>query len=95
MPVLEISDLVIDIRSRNASVRPVEGISLSIDAGRTLGLVGESGCGKSTTGLAVLGLLPPGGQVVRGSIRIDGQEIVGMKEGTSVASVSVSCSKSR
>jgi peptide/nickel transport system ATP-binding protein len=80
MPVLEISDLVIDIRSRNASVRPVEGISLSIDAGRTLGLVGESGCGKSTTGLAVLGLLPPGGQVVRGSIRIDGQEIVGMKE---------------
>lgn len=80
MSVLEISDLVIDIRSRNASVRPVEGISLSIDAGRTLGLVGESGCGKSTTGLAVLGLLPPGGQVVSGSIRIDGQEIVGMKE---------------
>lgn len=80
MPVLEISDLVVDIQSRNASVRPLDGISLSIEAGRTLGLVGESGCGKSTTGLAILGLLPPGGKVIRGSIRIDGQELIGLKE---------------
>ncbi len=78
--VLEISDLAIDIRSRRSTVRPVDGISLDIHAGRTLGLVGESGCGKSTTGLAVLGLLPSGGQVVDGSIRIDGQDIVGLKE---------------
>lgn len=78
--VLEISELAVEIRSRRAVVRPVDGISLDIQAGRTLGLVGESGCGKSTTGLAVLGLLPSGGQVVSGSIKIAGQDIVGLKE---------------
>ncbi|MDQ1735553.1 MAG: peptide/nickel transport system ATP-binding protein ddpF [Pseudonocardiales bacterium] len=78
--MLEISDLVVDIRSGRSTVRAVDGISLTLDPGRTLGLVGESGCGKSTTGLAVLGLLPAGGKVTRGSIRIDGHEIVGLRE---------------
>ncbi|MCW2493934.1 MAG: transporter ATP-binding protein, partial [Frankiales bacterium] len=78
--MLEISDLVVDIRSGRSTVRAVDGISLTLDPGRTLGLVGESGCGKSTTGLAVLGLLPAGGKVTRGSIRIDGNEIVGLRE---------------
>ncbi|MCW2642713.1 MAG: hypothetical protein JWP76_5019 [Dactylosporangium sp.] len=78
--VLEISDLVVDIRSHRTMVRPVDGISLSIPGGQTLGLVGESGCGKSTTGLAVLGLLPVGGRITSGSIRIDGHELVGLKE---------------
>jgi peptide/nickel transport system ATP-binding protein len=78
--VLKISDLVIDIHTRRNTVRPVDGVSLEIEAGQTLGLVGESGCGKSTIGLAALGLLPPGGRVVSGSITIDGQEIVGLSE---------------
>jgi peptide/nickel transport system ATP-binding protein len=78
--IVEISDLVIDIHSGHSTVRAVDGVSLSIEQGRTLGLVGESGCGKSTTGLAVVGLLPPGGKVVGGSITIDGTDVVGLGE---------------
>jgi peptide/nickel transport system ATP-binding protein len=78
--IVEISDLVVDIRSGHTTVRAVDGVSLVIEQGRTLGLVGESGCGKSTTGLAVVGLLPPGGKVVGGSIKVDGAEVVGLAE---------------
>jgi oligopeptide/dipeptide ABC transporter ATP-binding protein len=57
----------------------VAGISYAIPAGRTLGVVGESGCGKSMTSLALMGLVPTPG-VVRGSVRFDGQELVGQSE---------------
>lgn len=72
---LEISDLTIDLRGR----RVVDGVSLSLPSGERLGLIGESGSGKSLTALAVLGLLPRHA-VVGGSIRLDGRELVGLRD---------------
>jgi peptide/nickel transport system ATP-binding protein len=63
-------------------VHAVEGVDLEISAGETVAIVGESGSGKSTTAMAVIGLLPGNGRVVRGSIRLDGEELVGAPEST-------------
>lgn len=62
-------------RPRREPVRPVRGVSFSLDAGMTLALVGESGCGKSMTCLAIAGLLPARGRVSGGAIRIAGQDL--------------------
>ncbi len=58
----------------------MDNVSIDLEKGESLGLAGESGCGKSTLGFALMNMLPPPGRVVAGSIKIDGQEIVGMKE---------------
>jgi peptide/nickel transport system ATP-binding protein len=80
MAVLEVDNLSTHIQLSKSVVQAVGNVSLRIEEGETLGLVGESGSGKSMTGLSILGLLPPGGKIVSGSVRIAGQELVGMPE---------------
>ena len=77
-PVLEINDLSTHIQLTKSVVQAVGNIDLRIESGETVGLVGESGCGKSMTGLSIMGLLPPGGQIVNGSVKLDGKELVGL-----------------
>lgn len=75
MPLLAVSDL----RVRFGEIEILRGVSFEVQAGQTLGIVGESGCGKSMTGLSVMGMVPRPGQV-SGSINLDGRELVGASE---------------
>jgi len=77
-PVLEIDNLATHIQLTKSVVQAVGNVGLQIAPGETLGLVGESGCGKSMTGLSIMGLLPPGGSIVSGSIKLAGRELVGL-----------------
>jgi peptide/nickel transport system ATP-binding protein len=79
-PVLAIRALEVDYASAGAPAHVVRGVDLDVAAGEAVGLVGESGCGKSTTLLAVLGLLPAGRASVRGSIRFEGAQLVSAGE---------------
>jgi peptide/nickel transport system ATP-binding protein len=79
-PVLDIKDLSTHIKLTSSVVQAVGNVDLWIDAGETLGVVGESGCGKSMTGLSIMGLLPPGGSIVGGSIKLGDRELVGLKQ---------------
>ncbi|MEJ8836348.1 ABC transporter ATP-binding protein [Ramlibacter sp. AN1133] len=78
MPVLEVRDLRTEFSTDDGSFPAVDGVSFAVDAGRTLAIVGESGCGKSVTALSIMGLVPdPPGRITGGSIRFEGRELVG------------------
>ena len=78
-PLLQVSDLVVDFKTRAGNARVLDHISLEVKEGEILGIVGESGCGKSMTALSIMGLIPnPPGKITSGSIKLDGQELVGM-----------------
>jgi peptide/nickel transport system ATP-binding protein len=78
-PLLAVSDLRVTLQTPRGPADALRGISFTLERGRTLGLIGESGCGKSITALALMGLLPEGARVA-GSIRLDGQELSGQSE---------------
>jgi len=80
-PLLEIRDLTIHFFTEEGVVRAVENVSFEIYPGEILGLVGESGCGKTVTGLSLLRLIPiPPGRVVNGDILFDGRSLLNLEE---------------
>ena len=79
MPLLEVLDLRVTLATAQGRVDALRGVSFSLERGGTLGLIGESGCGKSMTALALMGLLPEGASV-SGSIRLEGRELTTLDE---------------
>jgi peptide/nickel transport system ATP-binding protein len=76
-PVLEVEGLAVHFDTEDGLARPVDGVSFALAPGETLGLVGESGCGKSVTSLAILGLIPaPPGRIAAGRILFEGEDLV-------------------
>ena len=78
--LLELDGLRTEIRLRRAVVHALDGVSLTVDPGECLGIVGESGCGKTMTALSIMRLLPPGGHIVGGKIVLDGKEISSLED---------------
>ncbi|SDC71433.1 peptide/nickel transport system ATP-binding protein [Paracidovorax valerianellae] len=79
MPLLEVSDLHVRLHTHRGPADAVRGVGFTLERGETLGLIGESGCGKSLTAMALMGLLPDRA-TTRGSIRFDGAEMLGQSE---------------
>ena len=75
MPLLEVEDLHVEFPTRRGVLKALDGISFSIEAGEVLGVVGESGAGKSLTGASIIGLLEPPGRISGGQIRLEGGRI--------------------
>jgi len=75
-PLLSVESLRTQFATSAGVVRAVDGLSFAIDRGEVLGLVGESGCGKSVTSLSIMRLVPPPGAIVGGSIRLDGDDLL-------------------
>src|SRR5260370_36108489 len=73
--VLEVSDLVVEMRRHHRRFRAVDEVSLAVERGGSLGIVGESGCGKSVTLRAIMGVLPPAGRVTAGTVTVDGEPL--------------------
>jgi len=79
--LLEVKDLLVRFRTHDGLIHAVNGITFELGRGERLGLVGESGCGKSVTNLAIIRLLPkPAGRIEGGSVQFDGQDLVKMSE---------------
>ncbi len=75
MPLLEVDNLTVEFATRRGSLRALDRVSFSIEKGEILGVVGESGAGKSLTGAAIVGLLESPGRIASGQIRLDGGRI--------------------
>ncbi|MGW0785170.1 ABC transporter ATP-binding protein [Streptomyces sp. NPDC002913] len=78
IPALAVEGLRVDLATPTGTVRAVDGVSFSVRHGRTLAVLGESGCGKSMTALAVVGLLDPAASVTGGAVRVRGEDTLRM-----------------
>ena len=74
--LLEVEDLKTQIKLRRGTVHAVDGLSFEVEAGETLGIVGESGCGKTMAAMSIMQLLPRGGLIAGGEIRLEGRDLV-------------------
>src|SRR5687768_6232061 len=79
-PILEVDDLHVHFPTPRGPVKAVDGVSFSLQPGERLGLIGESGSGKSTIALAVMRLIKPPGEIVGGEILLDGVDLLGLSE---------------
>ena len=80
MSLLSVRDLEVKFSTRKATIHAVNGISFDLDAGETLGIVGESGCGKSVSSLAMLGILPKAGRVTDGEVLFEDNDLLKMPD---------------
>jgi oligopeptide transport system ATP-binding protein len=81
MPLLDVQDLVVRFRTHEGTIHAVNGVSFELEPGERLGLVGESGCGKSVTNLAIMRLLArPAGRIEGGAVHFDGLDLVALPE---------------
>jgi peptide/nickel transport system ATP-binding protein len=78
--LLIVEDLTVEYWTRKGKVRAVDNISFSLGKAETLGVVGESGSGKSTLGLSLIRLVPPPGRIVKGRVRLEGKDILKLRE---------------
>ncbi|MGH9026943.1 MAG: ABC transporter ATP-binding protein [Acidimicrobiia bacterium] len=77
-PLLEVGDLKTHFRTERGIVRAVDGVTFSLERGRTLGIVGESGCGKTVLSRSIMGLLPKRNVIREGTVTFEGREIAGL-----------------
>jgi oligopeptide/dipeptide ABC transporter ATP-binding protein len=80
MAILDVDDLRTFFKTRRGDVHAVDGVSFSVEKGRTLGIVGESGCGKSVTALSIMGLLAQTARIASGSIVFEGRDLTRLSE---------------
>ncbi|MDQ3778094.1 MAG: ABC transporter ATP-binding protein [Actinomycetota bacterium] len=79
-PLLSVEDLRVQFWTRRGTIHAVNGVSFDIAPGETLGIVGESGCGKSVTSLSMLGILPRAGRIVGGTAMFDGRDLLKLSD---------------
>jgi len=80
-PLLEVNDLRTQFATHDGPVNAVNGVSFTLNEGEALGLVGESGCGKSITALSLMRLVPePPGRIVSGAVRFDGRDLLKLRQ---------------
>ncbi len=80
-PLLEVEGLEVEFSTRQGTARVLDGVALSLEPGRTLGIVGESGCGKSMTALSIMRLVPePPGRIGAGAVRLNGEDLLQASE---------------
>lgn len=76
-PLFDVDNLKVEFNTRRGTAKVLEGVNFSLEAGKTLGIVGESGCGKSMTALSIMGLVPvPPGRISAGTIRLKGEDLL-------------------
>ncbi|WP_428926833.1 ABC transporter ATP-binding protein [Marinibacterium sp. SX1] len=81
-PLLDVRDLAIEFKTEGGVFRAVDGVSFSLERGKTIGIVGESGCGKSVTSLGIMGLIPtPPGRYAGGQVLFEGRDLLTMPAG--------------